>query len=163
VSADFLHPVIRDVFAVHFPVASAPGACHCGGTGRVCDHPCNRCTKEPTMIEDTKATKDNVLDRLRAEKERVQEQRDALERRIEEIDAALCEAGGDDLAAEWHRLRAQGHSDAAHVAWVRMMADSALRQGRDPAEWITNDAPKRAAEVRAEVERLRAESGAATT
>jgi predicted nucleic acid-binding Zn-ribbon protein len=95
------------------------------------------------------------IEEMRAEKDRVREQYDALERRIEEIDAAICEAQGDHLGAEWHRLRAQGRREEAHAVHVRMMAQAAIRLDCDPAKWVRNDAPETIAEIRAEVERLR--------
>jgi hypothetical protein len=97
----------------------------------------------------------DTIDRLRNEKARVGEQRDALERRIEEINAAICEAEGDALGAEWHRLLALGKHDEAHAAWVRMMGAAAVRMGRDPAEWVKDDAQQTVATLRAEVEKLR--------
>jgi hypothetical protein len=103
----------------------------------------------------------DAIDRMRAEKERVGEQRDALERRLEEIDAAICEAEGDALGAEWHRLRAQGRYAEAHAVHVRAMAASAIRLGRDPAEWVRNDAPQAIAEIRSEMERMKSEASPA--
>jgi hypothetical protein len=66
----------------------------------------------------------DTIERLRAERDRVCEQRDALERRIDEIDAAIYEAQGDVLAAEWHRLKA-AKDPGEHAAWVRIGAGGA--------------------------------------
>jgi uncharacterized membrane protein len=103
----------------------------------------------------------DAIERLRAEKERVGEQRDALERRIEEIDAAIYEAEGKPLDAEWHRLRAQGRNAEAHAVHVRLMAEAAIRLNRDPAEWVRNDAPQAIAEIRSEMERMKSEASPA--
>lgn len=157
-SADFLHPVIRDVFAVHFPVASAPGACHCGGTGRVCDHPCNRCTKEPTMIEDTKATTQDRIAALRAEVERRRVLMDAATRRWNAALADLAEAqGADEDEIAWYRCLAAGESDKAHTHWARHMARMHLAQGTTPGDHCHDEILAAMAVLVAEARR--AESG----
>lgn len=71
-----------------------------------------------------------TIERLRAELERVNEQRAALERRHDELDLAIAEAEGDGLKAEWMRLRLANDHDGAHAAWIKVMARHYAHAGR---------------------------------
>ncbi len=94
------------------------------------------------------------LEQLRAERKRVTDQREILDRRLHELDAGIDEINGDHLSAEWHRLVA-ARDPGEHAAWVRLMAARGVEGGYLPSMDAFCEAWDQ--EIAAEVERIRGE------
>jgi hypothetical protein len=83
---------------------------------------------------------------------------DEAGRAVEDVRADIAAAEGKPLEEAWHRAQARGDHEGAHRAWLRMMAEHGIKRGEDPAKYVHDDAEARRAELRAEVERLKAEA-----
>lgn len=98
-------------------------------------------------------TREEQIEALRSRVSAAQQRADAANRELHSARADLEEAEGDTFNATWSRAVAAGDTETAHRCWIKSEARRAI-EGLKPLHGLHE-----AAEVAAEVERLKAEAG----